>query len=175
VAQAMSRTKWILLILALVFVVIQFIRPDMTNPPVNETHTIDSVVTLPPNVEAIFQRSCDDCHDYDTRWPWYAQISPVSWWLKGHVNDARKKVNFAEFATYPKKKQAKSLEGICDEVKKGDMPLKTYLPMHPAAKLTDADKALLCQWATTEQARIEASMTPAERAAKPPQPGAAGD
>jgi hypothetical protein len=162
----MSRTKWILVILAVIFAGIQFIRPDMTNPPVNPQHTIDSVVTIPPGVEAILERSCDDCHDNDTRWPWYAQISPVSWWLKGHINHARAKLAFAEFATYPKKKQASRLGDMCDEVKKGDMPLNVYLPMHPAARLSDADKQTLCQWAVGEQTRIEASMTPADRAVK---------
>jgi heme-binding protein len=162
----MSRTKWILLVLAIVFIVIQFIRPDMTNPPVNPAHAIDSVVNIPPDIEAILKRSCDDCHDYDTRWPWYAHISPVSWLLKSDVDGARAKLSFPEFATYAKKKQAQRLGDICDQIKSGAMPLKLYRPMHPAAKLTDADKQTLCRWATAEQARIEASMTPAERAVK---------
>ena len=167
----MSRTQWILLSLMVVFVGIQFVRPDMTNPPTNPAHTIDSVVTVTPQVEAILQRSCDDCHDNDTRWPWYAQIAPVSWWLKSDVTEAKREFSLPEFATYSKKKQARKLQQVCDEVTKGDMPLWSYRPMHPAAKLSDADKQTLCQWAKSEKARIEASMTPAERAEKPPSPG----
>ncbi|MGZ8829834.1 MAG: heme-binding domain-containing protein [Thermoanaerobaculia bacterium] len=163
----MSRTKWILLILLIVFVVIQFVRPDMTNRPTNPAHTIDSVVTVSPQVAAILRRCCHDCHDNDTRWPWYARISPVSWWLKSHVTDAKKEFSMPEFATYSKKRQARKLQQVCDEVTKGDMPLWSYRPMHPAAKLSDADKQTLCQWANTEKARIEVSMTPGERAEKP--------
>ena len=164
----MSRTKWILLILLIVFVVIQFVRPDMTNPPTNPAHTIDSVVTVTPQVEAILQRSCDDCHDNDTRWPWYAQVSPVSWLLRSDVTNAKKNFSLPEFATYSKKKQARKLQQVYDQVTKGDMPLWYYLPLHPAAKLSDADRQTLCQWAKSEKARIEASMTPAERAEKSP-------
>jgi hypothetical protein len=164
-----SRTKWILLILLIVLVVIQFVRPDMTNPPTNPAHTIDSVVTVTPPVEAILQRSCDDCHDNDTRWPWYAQVAPASWLLRYDVTEAKKHFSLPEFATYSKKKQARKLQQVCDQVTEGDMPLWYYLPLHSAAKLSDADKQTLCQWAKTEKARIEASMTPAERAARPPQ------
>lgn len=37
------------------------------------------------------------------------------------------------------------------------MPLKTYLPMHPKAKLSDADRAAICDWARSESARITAA------------------
>ena len=142
----MRRTKLVFLIVVVIFVVIQVIRPDFTNPPVDPKHTIQSLVTVPSNIDSTLRRACYDCHSYETRMPWYAQIAPVSWWLKGHINDGRKELNFSEFATYTKKRQLRKLDEACDEVKKGDMPLKTYVPMHPAAKLTDADRQMLCAW-----------------------------
>ncbi|HEX7419838.1 MAG TPA: heme-binding domain-containing protein [Thermoanaerobaculia bacterium] len=143
--------KWKKLFLALLFigVVIQFIRPDMAPVPVDPKHTIQAVLTVPPNIDATIHRACYDCHSNESRWPWYSQISPVSWWLKSHVNDGRKALNFSEFAALPKKKQIKKLGDACDQVKQGDMPLKTYLPMHPAAHLTDADRGALCTWFTS--------------------------
>jgi Haem-binding domain len=143
--------KWKKVFLALLFigVMIQFIRPDMAPVPVDPKHTVQAVLTVPPNIDATIHRACYDCHSNETRWPWYSQISPVSWWLKSHVNDGRKALNFSEFAALPKKKQIKKLGDACDQVKQGDMPLKTYLPMHPAAHLTDADRAALCTWFTS--------------------------
>jgi Haem-binding domain len=160
----MSRTKWILLILLTIAIVIQFIRPDMTPPPVDETHTIQASMTLPPNIDKMVRQSCYDCHSNETRWPWYSQISPVSWWLKSHVNDGRKELNFSEFATYSKVKKAKRLGAVGEEVKGGDMPLPSYLPMHPAAHLTDADRGAFVAWAYGAKAAIEATMTPEEKA-----------
>jgi Haem-binding domain len=101
---------------------------------------------VPATVDSTLHRACYDCHSYETRAPWYAQIAPVSWWLKSHVNGGRKALNFSEFATYPKKRQLKRLRDACDQVKKGDMPLKVYLPLHPAAKLSDGDRGMLCTW-----------------------------
>ena len=145
----MSRTKWILLALLIVAIVIQFIRPDMVSPPVDRKHTIQAATHVPPNIDSTLHRACYDCHSNESRWPWYAQISPVSWWLKSDVNDARAALNFSEFATLPKQKQLKKLDDACDEVKKGDMPPKVYLPMHPAAHLADADRQALCTWFTS--------------------------
>ena len=143
--------KWKTVFLAMVViaVVIQFIRPDMAPVPVDPKHTIQAVVTVPPQIDAMLHQSCYDCHSNETRWPWYSQISPVSWWLKSHINDGRRALNFSEFAALPKKKQLKKLDDACDQVKQGDMPLKFYLPMHPAAHLTDADRSALCTWFTS--------------------------
>lgn len=143
--------KWtfVLLSLLIIAIVIQFIRPDMAPVPVDPRHTLEAVVMVPPDIDATLRRACYDCHSNETRWPWYSQISPVSWWLKSHVNDARDALNFSEFAALSKKKQLKKLDDACDQVKKGDMPLKVYLPMHPAAHLTDADRGALCMWFTS--------------------------
>lgn len=141
--------KYVFLALLVIAVVIQFIRPDMSPVPIDPKLTIEAVTPVPPHVDALLHNSCYDCHSNESRWPWYSQISPLSWWLKSHVNDARDKLNFSEFAKLPKKEQLKKLGDACDEVKKGDMPLKVYVPMHPAAKLSDAGRSELCTWFTS--------------------------
>ena len=140
----MSRTKWILLTLVIVFVGIQAVRPDLTNPPVDPAHAIRNV---PPHVDAILRRSCYDCHSNETRWPWYAQVAPVSWLLKDDVNEGRNELSFSEFAAYSPKRTARKAKEICDEVKEGEMPMKTYVALHPDAKLSAADQQALCTWA----------------------------
>ena len=65
--------KRILQIIALVifvsFVAIQFIRPDFTNPPINQAETLEASTQVPENVQKILTRSCNDCHTNATIYP----------------------------------------------------------------------------------------------------------
>ena len=76
---------------------IQLIRPARTNPPVDQSHTLEAVVFVPPKIESILQRACDDCHSDLTRWPWYSNVAPVSWFVIDHVDSGRLHVNFSEW------------------------------------------------------------------------------
>jgi hypothetical protein len=46
---------------------------------------------------------------------------------------------------------------MCEEVEKGDMPLKSYLLLHSSAKLSDADRRVLCEWTKQEGERLQAA------------------
>ena len=39
-------------------------------------------------------------------------------------------------------------------VEKGEMPMESYVLIHPAAKLSESDKQLLCEWAKQERERV---------------------
>jgi len=167
----MSKTLWVLVIVVVLLVVAQVVRPDMTLPNSDPAHSIERAVPVSPEVDAILKRSCYDCHSSKTRWPWYAKVAPSSWLLARDVREARKELSFSEFATYTPRKQYRKLEEACDQVKEGDMPLWFYLPLHPAAKLSDADKQALCAWTQQTRAQIVAAHPEAAQKAKP-QPGA---
>jgi hypothetical protein len=77
----------------------------------------------------------------------------VSWFVIGHVNDARRVMNLSEWGHFDARKQEKRLLGICDEISDGSMPLSTYTPLHPGSKLTPADIKTLCDWTKAESAR----------------------
>lgn len=146
--------KWIAIILFVVFVGIQFVRPALTNPPVDESQTIAARSNVPPDVAAILERSCRDCHSNKTVWPWYTHVAPVSWWLKNHVDHGREDLNLSEWGKLPADRQDRKLRQICDEVQDGNMPLASYLPMHPSAKLSDLDKKILCDWTDQEREKL---------------------
>lgn len=139
-----------LLVLVLALLAAQFVRPDLTNPPIDPAHELRA----PAPVQSILDRSCIDCHSHRTRYPWYSRISPVSWWLQDHVTEGRGELNLSEFGTYSPKKAAHKLEEVCEMVEKKEMPLKSYLPLHPSAKLSDADRQTLCAWSKQERALI---------------------
>ena len=146
--------RWLLILLAVVFVAIQFSRPARTNPPVNPAHSIEANLQVSPQVAAIFNRSCNDCHSNKTVWPWYTNVAPVSWFLVNHVNEGRQDMNLSEWGSYDKDKQSHRLRDICEQVQDGEMPLSTYTPLHPNAKLSPADVQTLCDWAKAERSRI---------------------
>jgi len=146
--------KWIVLVGLCLFAILQFIRPARTNPMVDQSLALESHTDLEPRVAAILDRSCADCHSNTTRWPWYTNVSPVSWFAVGHVNDGRRNLNFSEWGTYNKRLKEGRLQGMCDLARQGAMPLRSYTPMHKGSKLTAEDVGALCAWTERERAAL---------------------
>ncbi len=142
-------------ILLLAFIVIQFIRPAKNKAEGISNNDISKIYTLPADVQSILKTSCYDCHSNNTEYPWYAQIQPVGWWLNSHINDGKKDLNFSEFKTYSIRKQYRKLEEVNELVKKGAMPLDSYLWIHKDAKLTEQQKLTLAGWVTAVRDTIK--------------------
>jgi Haem-binding domain len=137
----MTATKRVWLIFGVLFCIIQLARFEKTNPQ------IDPAKELIANeqVNAILKKSCFDCHSSQSKWPWYTNVAPVSWLVIGHVNDARKWINFSEWESYDEAKKLKLKKLIYREIS-GAMPLYTYTIAHPSAELSDDDKKILRDW-----------------------------
>ncbi|MEP7384486.1 MAG: heme-binding domain-containing protein [Gemmatimonadota bacterium] len=123
------------------FVAIQFVPVSRTNPPV------ESEVPASAEARSVLRRACYDCHSNETVWPLYSKIAPVSWLVVRDVNEGRKEVNFSTWNRLATKEQIKKLDKSWKEVKEGEMPLWFYLPPHPDARLSPADRATLRTWA----------------------------
>lgn len=149
--------KWVLIVLVVLFAAAQFYRPNLSAQPPDESKSMKANTQMPPEVASILERSCNDCHSSKTQWPWYAQVAPVSWYLKNHVDEGRRELSMSEWGTYPQKKAVRKLGAMCEQVEKGEMPLKSYLLLHPSAKLSDADRKTLCDWTGKEADRLQAS------------------
>jgi hypothetical protein len=135
------KVKIVILVLCAIFFGVQFIPVTRDNPKV--------VADFGENqeVKTIFKRSCYDCHSYETVWPWYSRIAPVSWLVAGDVHEAREELNFSAWGSLTEAKRRHLREGIPEEVEEGEMPLGIYLVMHSEAELSDADKSLIERWA----------------------------
>ncbi len=97
---------------------------------------------------------------YETRWPWYGHVAPLSWWLNSHVVDARQVLKaFPNGRTTDAQKAAKKWNHISDSVREGDMPLPSYLKIHTAARLTDQQRDAISAWAFQESDRLKALVT----------------
>jgi len=150
------RAKRIILILVVILVAIQLYRPTKTNPTVDATKTLQANTQMPPDVAQAIGHSCRDCHTYNTVWPKYSYVAPVSWVVIDDVNQGRQHVNFSDWGTYSVQRQLGKLEDICTEVKDGGMPLRQYTWMHPGTALSQPQREALCAWTTAEQQRITA-------------------
>jgi hypothetical protein len=135
---------------------IQLIRPARTNFLVIPSHTLEAVVPVPPPVESILQRACYDCHSDLTRWPWYSNVAPVSWFVIDHVDSGRRHANFSEWLRPDTKDPAKytreRFQAICKQVETRNMPLTSYLLVHRAARLSQSDIETICEWTKTDVA-----------------------
>lgn len=127
--------KWILIVLAGAFAVMQLIPygRDHANPNVVQEPVWDS-----PTTRELAVRACYDCHSNETAWPWYSNVAPVSWLVQRHVTEGREELNFSEWNRSQEGDEA--AETIVD----GSMPLPSYLLTHPRARLDAAElKALV--------------------------------
>ena len=127
--------KW-LLALAILIQLIPF-GHDHSNPAITKEPAWDS-----PQTRELFRRACFDCHSNETGWRWYSYVAPASWLVARDVNDGRRHLNFSQWDL-----PQKHAEHVVEEVKSGDMPLWFYVPLHPSAKLSDAEKRALMEGA----------------------------
>ena len=121
----------------------QMIQPDTSKQTADPERSLWKDRRVDPRVADILRRACANCHSYETKWPWYARISPVSWWLARHVNQGRAKLNFDDWSSAAATDQ---LEEMYDSIAKKKMPLASYLLMHPEARLSQADRDTLLAW-----------------------------
>ena len=116
-------------------VLIQFV-------PFGHTHTDPAGRKEPawnaPQTRELVRRACYDCHSNETAWPWYSNVAPVSWLLQRDVDGGRSHLNFSEW-DHPQP----HAKDVAEQVKGDGMPPWFYLPMHPAAKLSGAEKQAL--------------------------------
>lgn len=148
--------KRMVLILVALLIIIQFIRPSRNLSANLSPNDISHHYKVSDTVAGILQRACNDCHSNNTRYPWYTNIQPVGMWMQHHVNEGKNELNFSEFATYTAKRQNHKMEEVAEQVKKGEMPLNSYLWIHKDARLTDQEKEILISWANELRSQIAA-------------------
>lgn len=146
-----KRPRIILASLAGIFLVMQVFRIDKSAPPYDPAGDFLTVLQPPAEVASLMRAACYDCHSYETRYPWYANVAPVSWWLKGHINEGRQHLNYSLYGSLSAHDKQEVAEESHEAVTDGWMPLKSYKWGHPEARLTDAQRQLIGNWLLTLQ------------------------
>lgn len=156
----MKLLKNILLALLLIFVVMQFFRPEKNST--QGDHTLDFITeTDPPGeVKTILEQSCYDCHSNNTVYPWYNNVAPISYWLADHIKDGKKHLNLSEWNSYDAKKKDHKLEEVEEMVSEGEMPLNEYTWTHEEARLTVSQRNAIVEWAKKTRLLYQADLQP---------------
>ena len=154
----MTRNRIILLGIVAALIIMQFIGIDKTNPPVEASKEFMTLMTPPTEIATMLKASCYDCHSHETTYPWYSNVAPVNFWLKGHVRNGSKKLNYSTWGDYEPKKAAHKLEESAEVLEDMWMPLKSYTFMHPAGKLSEEDRATLIAWFKEQEAALRAKI-----------------
>ncbi|HEX8132963.1 MAG TPA: heme-binding domain-containing protein [Actinomycetes bacterium] len=81
---------------------------------------------------------CYDCHSHQTRRPLYGRVAPFSWLIARDVEQGRDKLNFSTWEV-----SGGDARDAAETIVEGSMPPSRYLPLHPDARLSDADRRLL--------------------------------
>lgn len=139
----MAMKRKILLAFLLVVLLIQLIRPERTAEPVDPLNDLIAVTRPSAEVEAILRTACYDCHSGQPRYPWYANVAPISWWLQHHINEGREHFDASGWGKASVKKRDHKMEEAVEMVKEGEMPLPSYTWTHRDARLNEAQRAML--------------------------------
>lgn len=134
------RIKRLLGIVASLGLAIQFLPVSRTNPPVTGD------IPAPPEIKTLLRNACYDCHSHETVWPWYSRFAPSSWLIANDVKSGRGKMNLSAWADNKPAKQGVLLDDAIGQIQQGEMPPFYYVWMHPAARLTEAEKECLTSW-----------------------------
>jgi hypothetical protein len=126
----------------LAFLLLQFIRPRIDNPPVVAD------LQAPPEVKQILRNSCYNCHSNETKLAWFDQIVPAYWIVANDVKQARMHVNFSELGARPVAEQKATLFEAVHMIHFDAMPLPSYRRVHPDSVVTDSQLAVLRAYLT---------------------------
>jgi hypothetical protein len=120
-----------------VFAVIQLVPYGRSheNPPRVEEPAWTSAST-----RALAVRACFDCHSNETRWPWYAEVAPVSWLVQRDVWEGRRTLNFSEW-----QREYGEAHEAAEVVLERSMPPRYYSLLHPESRLSPEERRALAQ------------------------------
>ncbi len=96
-----------------------------------------------PEIDAILERSCFQCHSNSGSAPWYAAVSPT--YLA--ANSARAALNLSDWQAYSAEKRAAELKSIEQAVRAESMPPSDYTVLDHSARLREDQKQALIKWA----------------------------
>jgi hypothetical protein len=143
-----------------VFAILQLIRPSIPTRPAT------AELQAPPEIQHILNKDCYSCHSDQRRLSWFDQVVPAYWLVRYDVLTAREHLDFSTIGSQPAAAQRSTLFEAVNMIQLGAMPLPQFVTLHPEAKVTPEElavlKAYLAPWGTQP--------TSAQSATSPPTP-----
>ncbi|RFN60191.1 heme-binding domain-containing protein [Marixanthomonas ophiurae] len=141
----MKIVKYILIVLLVALVIIQFIRPEKNKGGYESIAFFEKETKPSAEVALLLKENCYDCHSDQTQYPWYSEIAPFSLWLDEHIEHGKGHFNASAWDSYSIKKKDHKMEELVEMIEEGEMPLDSYTWIH--GDLTEQEQKLILQWA----------------------------
>ncbi|MCL6294462.1 heme-binding domain-containing protein [Jejuia spongiicola] len=154
----MKIIKKILWLILIVLLISQFFRPDKNAGDLASIDAFLAETNPPEDVKLILKESCNDCHSDVTRYPWYNNITPINYWLAGHIKHGKGHFNMSKWEGNSTKRKDHKFEELIEMVEDKTMPLNSYTWTHKEAKLNDEQRKAVIDWA--KQVRLKYSLEP---------------
>jgi hypothetical protein len=133
----MKKVAVVFLVAVAAFVLLQFVRPAILS------HPATAEVQAPPEVRQVLEKSCYSCHSDEAKLFWFDQIVPGYWLVRHDVLTARQRLNFSTLGAKPAAAQRATLFEAVNMMQLGAMPLPAFRALHPEARVTPEDLAVL--------------------------------
>lgn len=165
----MRKATWLaVFVVVLVGIVLVVGKPRGPRPPrpadlgaLDPKAVVRVSASYEKDVRPLVQRACFDCHSDKTVWPWYHSLPGVQQYLDHHVAEGRHDLDLGLGVPFnPTSPLDRHLRRIARVVKTGQMPLWDYALMHKDARLSDAEKQVIVQWAQDALADLSATAKP---------------
>jgi hypothetical protein len=124
-------------VLAAGFLLLQFARPKLPNPPVT------AELQAPDDVKQILKTACYNCHSNQTTLSWFDYPVPAYWLVVQDIREGRAHLNFSEMGRLPAAQQQAALFEAVSQIELGAMPLPPYKRLHPESVITPEQLAVL--------------------------------
>lgn len=82
--------------------------------------------------------ACYDCHSNETDWPIYSYVAPMSWLVRRDVGRGRDELSFSTWD-----ENGGDADDAAEAILDGSMPPWPYTLLHPGARLSDEEEAIL--------------------------------
>lgn len=135
--------KRILLFVLGPFVLVQFIQPDRSVPPIDPAKDMLAITQAPADIQQLVVGACYDCHSYRTNYPWYGRLTPVNFIMQDHITEGREVLNFSLWDRYAGSEAAGE---NAETIQEGKMPPDYYRSMHGHGDLNAAQRQRLIAW-----------------------------
>jgi hypothetical protein len=137
--------KLILLGLVAAIIGIQFIPVDRSLPEYSPSDLL-ALSGAETGMANMIKDACYDCHSYESEYPEYANVAPLSFWIQGHIDNAREELNFSTWGELSGEDQQHLLKECAEKVEKKEMPLTPFLITHAEARITEEQRAEMSAW-----------------------------
>ena len=114
---------------------------------------------IPEQVGKVLEAKCGDCHSQNTRYPLYSHLAPMTWMIDRDVRKGRASLDLSQWQFYNMDDRINALTRMASEVRTGQMPPRTYVWLHPQARLSPEEQQLIYDWAKSERRHLRGAVS----------------